>query len=431
MSLLPTHRFLALLAAAAPLFLLGPLPGLAADALLLAALLADAARAPRPGQVRVTRIGPARMPLGGEAEVEIVLRNQSARAVVLRVTDDVALPLARLEEDAWERSVQPGSEARVGYRVRAEERGEAVLGDVHLRVAGPLRLAWVQRRESRTDRVRVHPPVREVERFRLLGLRHRLREEGVHVVRRRGEAGAFESLREYVTGDDPRTIDWKATARRDAVMVRQFEAERSQPVVIAIDAGRLMAERLGRWARLDYALSSALLLADVAAHRGDQVGVLVFSDRVHHFRPPGRPSLAALAEALEGVEARLVESNYPAAFTYLARQLRRRSLLVLFSDVVDTGASAALIAQMARTTHRHLALAVALRNPALEAAAAAPAADEEAAFRRAAAEELLQARATALGAMRGAGVLVADASPEELSPSVINRYLEVKERGLL
>ena len=126
-----------------------------------------------------------------------------------------------------------------------------------------------------------------------------------------------------------------------------------------------------------------------------------------------------------------MESAYPAAFAFLARQLRRRSLLVLFTDVIDTGASAALVSHLARAAHRHLPLAVTLRNPALEAAAAGAVEDESDAYRRAAAEELLQARGAALVAMQRAGVLVADARPEQAAPAVVNRYLEVKARRLL
>ena len=429
MGLLPTRRFLALLAAAAVLFLLGTGPALAVDGLLLVLLLLDAALVPGRAALEVERSAPARLALGGSAEVGLVLRSRAPRPVLLHLTDDVLPPLRRDGPDVLEARLPPGGEARLAYALSAERRGEFALGDVHLRLRGPLGLAWVQRRERRSDPVRVQPGLLEVRRYRLLGLRHRLREAGLRNVRRRGESGLFESLREYVPGDDPRTIDWKATGRRGDVVVRQFEAERNQSVLLAIDAGRLMSERLGERERMDHALSAALLLADVAAHYGDRVGVLVFADRVQQFLPPARVSLSRLTDVLAAVEPRLVESNYPAAFTFLAHQLRRRSLLVLFTDVIDTGASAALVAHLSRAARRHLALAVTLRNPALQQAAEAPVRDEADAFRRAAAEEMLQARGAALAAMRHAGVLVADARPQDAAPTVVNRYLEVKAGG--
>ncbi|HEX5870657.1 MAG TPA: DUF58 domain-containing protein, partial [Longimicrobium sp.] len=310
-------------------------------------------------------------------------------------------------------------------------RGDGVFGDVHLRVAGPLGMAWMQRRVPLADAVRVIPGMLEVKRYRLLGLRNRLREAGFRAVRQRGEGGSFESLREYVRGDDPRTVDWKASARRGNLIVKQFELERRQNVVIAIDAGRLMTQKVGERERLDYALTAALLLADVARVHDDAVGLLVFSDRIEAFIPPARNSVSRLAEALGEVHAKMVEPNYPAAFTYLSKHVRKRSLLVLFTDLIDPLASASVVSQLSRAADRHLPLAVAIRNPDLEAAAAQTATDEATVFRRAAAEELLQARAAALAAMQRAGVLVADTRPGDAVPAVVNRYLDVKRRGML
>jgi uncharacterized protein (DUF58 family) len=430
-NVLPTQRFLALLAGASLLFLVGPAVGVAADAALLILLAADALRVPPPDQLRVTRDAPERIPLGEQAEVRLRVANLSPRPLHLQLVDDIFPPLERVGGRVLATTLEPASETVVSYTVRADRRGAAELNHLHLRLLGALGLAWRRRRVEIQHRVLVHPSTRELSAMRLLGLRHRLKDVGVRRIRYRGEAGAFESLREYAPGDDPRTVDWKATARSTAVMVRQFEAERSQTVMVAIDAGRLMMERMDDRERLDHALSAALLLADVAGQTGDRVGVTIFSDRIHREIPPSRVSLSRLSQALAEVEPRMVESNYPAAFARIARQLRRRALLVLFSDVVDPGTSAALVGQLANSARRHLPIAVTLRSPALERSAAAPVADESDAFRRAAAEELLQARATALHTMRRAGVLVVDVLPAQAAPGVINRYLEVKARGRL
>jgi len=428
---LPSRRLLLALAGASALFLVDARLALAVDALLLLAAAADAVLAPRGDRLRVERRAPSRISLGGTAEVTLTVVNATDRPARVRLTDDLPPQLAREGDETHALVVPPRREAVAAYRVRAEERGDAAYGDVHLRVAGPLGLVWVQRREPRADPVRVQPGVKEVRRHRLLGLRHRLRDAGIRSVRQRGEGGSFESLRDYVRGDDPRTLDWKASARRASLTVRRYEAERRQNVLLAIDAGRLMTQRIDGRARIDHALSAALLLADVAASHGDRVGLLVFADRVEQYLTPSQVSLSRLADALGSVQARMVEPNYPAAFTYLAKQLRRRSLLVIFTDVIDAEASGALVSHLVRSARRHLPLAVALRNPELEAVATAPAGDEPAVFRRAAAEELLEARAAALASMQRAGVLVADARPQDAIPAVVNRYLEVKKRALL
>ena len=429
--MLPTARWFALLAGASLLFLVSPAVALGADAVLLVMLLLDALSIPRGEQLTVTRRAPPRIPLGATARVEARLDNRTGRRLRVRLTDDLPDLLGRTGADTADVWLAPRRWEPVSYTVRALRRGDAAFGDLHLRVQGPLGLAWKQRRIRRRDPLRVVPGVLELKRYRLLGLRNRLREAGFRSVRQRGEGGAFESLREYVRGDDPRTVDWKASARRGNLIVRQYELERRQNVIIAIDAGRLMTQKVGEYERLDYALTAALLLADVAAVHDDAVGLLVFADRVLSYLPPARKSLARLADEIGEVHARMVEPNYPAAFTYLARQVRRRSLLVLFSDIIDPLASAAVVSQLSRAAERHLPLVVAIRNPDLEAAGALPAEDEAAVYRRAAAEELLQARAAALASMQRAGVLVADTRPTDAVPSVVNRYLDVKRRRLL
>jgi uncharacterized protein (DUF58 family) len=428
---LPSRRLLAIIAVAAVLFAVSTPLALVADAFLLAAVVADALLAPGARGLRVERRAPERISLGGTAEVRISVAGRTDRRVPLRVTDDLPQLLERDGPDVLEMELAGTREEKTGYTVRAARRGDAFYGDLHVRALGPMGLVWRQSRIRRADPLRVQPGVLEVKRYRLLGLRNRLQEAGFRTVRLRGEGGSFESLREYVRGDDPRNLDWKATARRGTPIVRQFEVERRQNVLIAIDAGRLMTQKVGERERIDYALSAALLLADVASLYGDQVGLLVFADRVQQYIPPSRTSLSRLADALGEVQARMVEPNYPAAFTYLAKHLRRRSLLVIFTDVIDAASSAALVAHLGRAANRHLPLAVALRNPDLETAAALAATDEAAVFRRAAAEELLQARAHALAAMQRTGVLVADARPQDAVPAVVNRYLDVKRRGLL
>jgi uncharacterized protein (DUF58 family) len=298
-------------------------------------------------------------------------------------------------------------------------------------VLGPWGLAWRQFRVRASASVTVQPGAEELRKQRLGGLRSRLAREGLRRQRQWGEGSAFESLREYSEGDDPRSIDWKATARREEVIARRYRTERSQNVMIVIDGGRLMTEQIDDRERIDHALSAALLLTEAARAHGDRVGVMVFDEQVRSFLPPATPRLSRIADLLAGVQPRFVEPNYPFAFTYLARHLKRRSLIVVFTDIIDARASSALLAQLARSAVSHLPLIVALRNPGLELAAGAPVASDADAFRRAAAEEMLRARAVALGGMKRAGVLVVDAEPGQAIPDTLSRYLEVKRRGML
>jgi uncharacterized protein (DUF58 family) len=243
----------------------------------------------------------------------------------------------------------------------------------------------------------------------------------------------FESLKEWVPGEDTRTIDWKATARRGKVMARQYEDERRQQVLLVVDAGRMLTAEVEGRPRLEAVVEAALHLAHSAVEHDDNVGLMVFADEVQQFVPParGRRALRAVLDALASVEGKLVEPDYPAAFAYLAARNRKRALTVLFTDVIDRTASEALVAQVGTLRPRHLPLAVTLRDPALERRATERPATAAQAFERAAAEELLQSREVALAEMRGRGVLVLDVSPGGASDAVVEQYNRLKRRGVL
>jgi len=327
-----------------------------------------------------------------------------------------------------------GGDASVPFRIAGRERGSHPLGPVVVRAGGPLGLVRRSLRFEPGDAVLVAPSMAGVRRYRLLALQHRLRDAGIRSIRRRGEGTSFANLREYAVGDDPRHIDWKATARRRKLVTREFTVEQGQTILIAVDAGRLMTQFSGPLPRFEYALSAALVLADVAVHSGDQVGLLLFDDEVRAFVPParGRAALQRMRDALVPAAATMAEPDYAAAFRTLAERHRKRSLIVLFTDVIDVRASQAVIAHTTRGAVRHLPLVVALRNDAL-VAAASPAAHTASAplFESAAAEELLSARDEALRKMRQAGVSVVDVSPHAMTAAVVNRYLEIKAKSAL
>lgn len=428
--LLPTQRLAFLIAAAGTAFVVSSQLAFALNVVLVGVVLADALllfRAPLPA---VDRTVPSRVPLGAAAAIAYELHSDADIPRTVRWTHDTGAGLAS-DGDGVHAVVLPRrATVRVSVPVHGTARGATALGDVHLRVLSPAGLLWRRARSPRRDAITVQPGLRELHQHRLLALHHRT-ELGVRRVREVGEGREFERLREYVRGDDPRRIDWKATARRGGLIVREYEAERSQSIMIAIDAGRLMAETFGGRARLDHALAAALVLADAAAVHGDAVGCMVFADTVQAFLPPGRHTISALADTFAQVQTRRVEPDYPAAFRYLGRKLRRRSLVVLFTDVIDAGASSALLDRLGASARRHVPLIVALRNTELEDAGHARTGDTAAAYLRAAAEELLQARAVALNLVRRRGVLVADVRPEAATGETLTRYLEIKRRGLL
>ncbi len=436
---LPTPRLAAVVAALAPIWLLSGQPNgkvlVTVSLIALVAVVAwDLATLPAAWQVHVARRVPDSVGLGDAVEGAYVLQSAAGRALRVHLFD--ALPPA-LEVERRDRSpvrLPAHGSATVPVTLTGRARGRWPLGPIVLRVEGRLGLVQRSIRTEPADHMMVIPSMAGIRRYRLLALHHRLRDLGVRAIRRRGEGTSFANLREYVVGDDPRHIDWKATARRETLITREYSIEQGQTVLIAIDAGRLMTQLAGPVARFEYALSSALLLADVALHSRDHVGLLVFADTVQAFVPParGRQALEQMRRALVPATADLVEPDYATAFRLLGERLRKRSLIVLFTDVIDPRASQALIAHTTRSAARHVLVVVALRNDEL-VAAAVPTTVSVASplFESAAAEELLLSREDALLRMRRAGVSVLDVSPHAMAAAVINRYLEIKARASL
>jgi uncharacterized protein (DUF58 family) len=434
----PTRRLALAMAAVAPLWLLsgwrvGLIVATLALLALIVALVVDVATLPLGDDLDVVRTFPTTVGVGDHADGQYTVASRWGRPLHVTIFD--ALPAKHLAGAVpfREHQLPVRGTLELTFDVVGAERGAAPLGEVAVRVRTPLGLAARTFRYAQDDSVLVAPSLAGVKRFRWLAVHHRLATVGVRDARRRGEGRSFARLRDYAVGDDPRHIDWKATARRGHPITREFTVEQSQTVFILVDAGRSMTQLAGRYPRFEYALSATLLLADVAITAGDRVGALVFDDQLRALVPAQRgvTALHALRSALVPVQPTLVEPDYAAAFRTLAQRQRKRALIVLVTDVIDARAARALLAHLTRGASRHLALVVALRNDALIHAATAPGTSIPELYANAAAEELIAERLTALQRMRDAGVVVLDVAPDAMAAAVVNQYLELKSRGAL
>jgi uncharacterized protein (DUF58 family) len=403
------------------------------DVVLVGGVWLDAVLAPRPGRgLLIRRDAPPAFSLGHAGQVGYTWRNDSRRPARLRVREVRPEVLGGIQPPRAV-LIPPRAVRRDVLSVVPVRRGRETAGELTIDSVGPFGLGVRRTSVVLPWEVRVYPALTSLRRQAAVAEALRRRELGRRPYRRLGEGRLFESLREFVPGDDPRHIDWKASARRGKMILRQFEAERRQQVLLVLDAGRLLTADIAGVARMDYVVQAALELAYAAAQHDDNVGIMVFADGVRHFVAPqrGRRGLKPVLDVLAEVTPSLVEPDYPGAFRYLAVRNRKRALTVVFTDVIDRFASEALVANLATLRPRHLPLAVTLRNPELDGLATMRPDVLRDAWRKAAAEDLLQAREEALSHMRRAGVLVLDVPPQRAAEAVVNRYLDLKRRGRL
>ncbi len=436
--ILPTRRALAVLAAVTPVALLGVWWGGALDLLIgldvlwVLAVALDLRLAPGASTIATERDAPNAFAVGRETTVHYRWHNRTGRRARLTVREIRPGVLGGVQAT---RDVTLAAEESCRERVTVSPhaRGREEGGWLAVRSRGPLGLGVRQWRVDAPWRVTVYPAMPASRLKASIAEAVRRREAGLRAVRQLGEGRQFESLRAYVPGDDPRHLDWKASARRRKLIVRQFEEERRQQVLLVLDAGRLLTADIEGESRMEHVVRAALWLAFAANHHDDNVGIMLFSNEVHHYVAPqrGRRGLRQVLDVLADAQPTLVESDYPAAFRYLAVRNRKRALTVLFTDVIDRMASEALVANVASLRPRHLPLVVTLRNPELDATATARPGAPTDGYRKAAAEELLHEREAALAQMRRSGAVVLDAHPRDASRAVVDRYLELKRKGRL
>jgi uncharacterized protein (DUF58 family) len=366
-------------------------------------------------------------------DVELVVDNtgRAARRVWLR--DDVPREFTA-DPAAFEVTVPGRRQAVLSYRFVPKRRGTYVFERVDGLIASRFRLWRLQTSWPLSTSVRVYPDIHQVARYTMLARRDRLSTIGLRRSRRLGTDNEFERLRDYIDGDDPRHIDWRASARRRKLTCRAFQSNQSQRIIFMIDCGRLMAgDTGGGLSPLDHAFNAMLLLAHVALIKGDQVGLLAFSDKVRAFVAPGGGPrrIRRLVHSVHNVFPELIESRYDRAFIELEQRCRKRSLVVLMTNLFDELGAQLIAEYLHNMTGRHLPLGVFLRDHDLFALADRGLVHQPALYPGAAAAAILNWRERVLAGLRMRGVLTLDTFPEELTAVLVNRYLEIKARHLL
>lgn len=432
-------------------------------ALVGAMIFLDRALTPKPHDFHITRTNDARLSLGAENRVVVEIENRSKRTVSAIARDEyppefradkIQLNAAALDFPpvpslsslpsvpsfpSFPFSLKPRVPVALVYHVRPPHRGDYTFGDTNLRWWGVLGLTIRQARFKTTALVKVYPNLLDIRKYELQARKGQLQEIGLRQMRMLGSGTEFERLREYQLDDEFRKIDWKATARRAKPVTREFETEKSQTIMSLLDVGRLMRPPIADpnnpsgqgLAKLDYAVNAVLMLSYVASLRGDRVGMLTFADEVKHYLNPrgGRGQFYRMLATLYAVDTEPVESDYVRAFAYLGAKHKKRSLVVIFSDIATGIAADTLVRQIAPMSPRHLVLLVAISDPTVVQIAQQLPRDSVGVYERAVAEQLVDERALILEKLRQRGVLTLDVPANQLTVAVVNKYLELKARG--
>ena len=432
--MLPSKRLIVMVLAAAPMFLAGAffaelaLMGLLYLGVLGFYMLLDVVvLLPRRSTLEIVRELPERLSLGVATRVLYHVRNNSRRRLKVWLAEDLPEHI-EIDPAVVTLDLGPRERTTVTCRIKASRRGRYEWKRTDVRILPRLGL-WHRQFVLALDAVvEVYPNLHNVRRHELQLRRGLSREQGLARLRQIGQGWEFESLRHYVTGDPMSRIDWKATAKRSALIVRNYEIERQQSVMVALDVGRATAGEFEGISRLDYLVNAALMLSYVVLRQGDWFSLVAFSDHIESYLPPlrGLAGVDRVARALHLLEPRLVESDYGAACRFMGLKNRKRSLLCLMTDVIDRQASGVIIGYMARYARYHLPLAVTLANPEIRRMADAPLSATDDPWSKAVALDVQAAREEALQAMRHQGVDVLDVEPRQLSPELIDRYLRIK-----
>ena len=412
--------------------------GLAFDVLVIGAAIADYFLSENPSEFRVERLVDDRFSMGAVNQVTIKVTNRGAggrstRPVTFIIKDEYP-PKMRLEsERELEISVQPRHSRTWVYGLLPTARGDYQFGNTAVRYRSRWGLVWKQTIYQTAQLVKVYPNIEEAKKNELYAHRNRELAAGRRRTRMRGRGGDFESLRDFVIGDEVRYISWSASARRGKLITRHYTVERSQNILVMLDAGRLMTARIGDLTKLDHAINATLSIAYVASAGGDNVGLLAFSRRVIGYLPPrrGHDQVNRVMEALYNVEPQMVEPDYARAFNFLGTNWHRRTLVVILTDLIDRDASADLLGHAARLVPRHLPLIVTIGDSDLRAMVRSRPATAADVYSQSVAEDILRQREEALSRIHQLGGLALDVPAGRLSFELVNKYLDVKDRGLL
>lgn len=378
------------------------------------------------------RMVPDRLSNGDENEIRIPLQNFYSFPVTLRLFDELPHQFQKRDLE-FHLKMMKGERKVISYSLRPVKRGEYSFGAVNVMVSSPLGILSRRFRFSADKLVPVYPSYLQMRKYELLAIHHRLTEAGIKKIRRIGQNQEFELIKEYISGDDFRTVNWKATARKNRLMVNQFQDERSQQVYSLIDKGRVMQMPFNGMSLLDYAINASLVISNIAVKKSDKAGIITFQDRVSTVLPAGRTNnqMATIQEVLYNQKTAYLETDYSSLYSTVRRKISHRSLLLLFTNFESIYSLQRQLPYLINLAKQHLLVVIFFENTELTELTGQPASDLKAIYYKAVAERFSLEKKMIVKELQRYGIQSILTAPEKLTINTINKYLELKARNLI
>ena len=373
-----------------------------------------------------------RLSNGDENEIRIPLQNFYSFPVTLRLFDELPHQFQKRDLE-FHLKMMKGERKVISYSLRPVKRGEYSFGAVNVMVSSPLGILSRRFRFSADKLVPVYPSYLQMRKYELLAIHHRLTEAGIKKIRRIGQNQEFELIKEYISGDDFRTVNWKATARKNRLMVNQFQDERSQQVYSLIDKGRVMQMPFNGMSLLDYAINASLVISNIAVKKSDKAGIITFQDRVSTVLPAGRTNnqMATIQEVLYNQKTAYLETDYSSLYSTVRRKISHRSLLLLFTNFESIYSLQRQLPYLINLAKQHLLVVIFFENTELTELTGQPASDLKAIYYKAVAERFSLEKKMIVKELQRYGIQSILTAPEKLTINTINKYLELKARNLI
>lgn len=375
---------------------------------------------------------PEKLSNGDQNPISIYLENHYAFSVSLEIIDEIPFQFQK-RDLLFETRLNPNETQQLRYSLRPTKRGEYTFGAVNVYVISPLHLLKRRYQFSQDKMVPVYPSFLQMREYELMAISNRLTDLGIKKIRRIGHSMEFEQVRPYVRGDDVRTLNWKATARRNELMVNAFQEEKSQSIYCLIDKGRVMKMPFDGLSLLDYAINATLVLSNIALYKQDKAGVMTFSDKFGQLlladRRPGQ--MQKILELLYHQKTRYLETDYELVYTKTRQYVRQRSLLLLFTNFETLASMRRQLPFFRRLAKDHLLLVVFFENTELRTLLNAPAVSTEEIYLKTIAEKYFYEKQQIVKELGQYGIQAMLTPPQSLTVNTVNKYLELKARGMI